>query len=105
MSAHLNRISPFPSVVKSGPYMVWNGISLSPGKIFFQNGTRIRQASTDERRAGRRDAEISLGFLFPDDATGGRMSTETTSSRWNGFSSSKMKTQGATMITTHDILM
>ena len=79
-------------------------VALSPSSRKFGLFCRAdRRTEEEEERVGRRrDAEISLAFPFPDDAAGaGRMSTETTSSRRNAFST-KMKTQGATMITSPD---
>ena len=80
-------------------------VALSPSSRKFGLFCRAdrRTRTKEEERVGRgRDAEISLAFPFPDDAAGaGRMSTETTSSRRNAFST-KMKTQGATMIASPD---
>ena len=129
------RRSPFPIEQKICPFLLWGLANRTSTKWIFRPPppppvcilllfcdplpprmwtSYMETPCADERteRVGlgrrRRDAEISLAFLFPDDASGstgavaeGRMSTETTSSRRNGFSS-KMKTQGTTLITTHD---
>ena len=89
---------------------IWQGLPGLRGRCPFPIEQKIwpflpcRQTYGEEEKGvgGRRDAEISLAFPFPDDAAGaGRMSTETTSSRRNAFRT-KMKTQGATMITFQD---